>query len=613
MKDYGHLLRDDPEWAERAEAFAAKVRDVTELLAELEPRAARHPVAPATRRLPRRLPPGPRPGRARAAARRCCARSPASSCVEPAELGDLLRLGRHLQPLKPEPAAELGRRKARNLLATGAEAVAAANPGCALQIAAHAERGRAAARPTTRWSCCAASIDGGADHGTTLDVRARPGAGRYAEILTDDALALRRRRCTATLRPRARASCSARAARAPGASSTRAARSTSCPRPRERPRGRLAGRARARRPAGPPRRDHRPDRPQDGHQRAELGRRGFMADFEDSQLADLGQHGRRARSTCVDAIEGTIEFTASRRASEYRAGRRGGDAARAPARLAPARAARARRRRAGVGRARGLRAVPLPQRAAAARPRQRARTSTCPRWRATSRRGCGTTSSCSPRTRSASPRGTIRATVLIETIPAAFEMDEILYELREHSGGLNAGRWDYIFSIDQDASASAPEFVLPDRAEVTMTVPFMRAYTRAAGQDLPPARRARDGRHGGVHPEPQGPGGQRARRSTRCAPTRSARRATASTAPGSRTPTRCRGDGASSTRCWASGPTRSTGSATTSTSRAERAARRRRRRRATITEDGPARQRQRRHPVHLVVAARQRRGRRSTA
>src|ERR1700676_3920647 len=74
------------------------------------------------------------------------------------------------------------------------------------------------------------------------------------------------------------------------------------------------------------------------------------------------------------------------------------------------------------------------------------------------------------------PRGTIRATVLIETILAAFEMEEILYELREHSGGLNAGRWDYIFSIIKKFR-TRPEFVLPDRAQVTMTVPFMRAYT----------------------------------------------------------------------------------------------------------------------------------------
>jgi malate synthase len=74
------------------------------------------------------------------------------------------------------------------------------------------------------------------------------------------------------------------------------------------------------------------------------------------------------------------------------------------------------------------------------------------------------------------PRGTIKATVLLETVLAAFEMDEILYELREHSAGLNAGRWDYIFSIIKKFS-SRPDFLLPDRAQVTMTVPFMRAYT----------------------------------------------------------------------------------------------------------------------------------------
>ena len=77
---------------------------------------------------------------------------------------------------------------------------------------------------------------------------------------------------------------------------------------------------------------------------------------------------------------------------------------------------------------------------------------------------------------SAIPRGTIRATVLIETLPAAFQMDEILYELREHSYGLNAGRWDYIFSMIK-CFRDGPEFVLPDRNDVKMTVPFMRAYT----------------------------------------------------------------------------------------------------------------------------------------
>ncbi|NEA34891.1 malate synthase A [Streptomyces sp. SID13031] len=75
------------------------------------------------------------------------------------------------------------------------------------------------------------------------------------------------------------------------------------------------------------------------------------------------------------------------------------------------------------------------------------------------------------------PRGTIRATVLIETYPAAFEMEEILYELREHSAGLNAGRWDFMFSVIKTYRTRGADFQLPDRNSVTMTVPFMRAYT----------------------------------------------------------------------------------------------------------------------------------------
>jgi malate synthase len=73
--------------------------------------------------------------------------------------------------------------------------------------------------------------------------------------------------------------------------------------------------------------------------------------------------------------------------------------------------------------------------------------------------------------------GTVRATVLIETIPAAFEMEEILYELRDHAAGLNAGRWDYLFSIIKYFRDAGPAYVLPDRGAITMAAPFMRAYT----------------------------------------------------------------------------------------------------------------------------------------
>ena len=75
------------------------------------------------------------------------------------------------------------------------------------------------------------------------------------------------------------------------------------------------------------------------------------------------------------------------------------------------------------------------------------------------------------------PHGSVRATVLIETIPAAFEMEEILYELRDHSAGLNAGRWDYLFSMIKTFRDSGADFILPDRNGVGMTAPFMRAYT----------------------------------------------------------------------------------------------------------------------------------------
>lgn len=75
------------------------------------------------------------------------------------------------------------------------------------------------------------------------------------------------------------------------------------------------------------------------------------------------------------------------------------------------------------------------------------------------------------------PRGTIRATMLIETLPAAFEMEEILFELKEHAAGLNAGRWDYLFSVIKNYKKRGTDFVLPDRNSVAMTAPFMRAYT----------------------------------------------------------------------------------------------------------------------------------------
>jgi glycolate oxidase iron-sulfur subunit len=135
MKDYAHLLSSDPEWADRAAAFSAKVRDVSELLAEYEPRAPRRPLAmrvayhdachlahaQGVREQPRGLLRG----------------IPELELVEPADWELCCGSAGIYNLVQPDAAAELGARKAANLLATGADAVAAANPGCALQIAAH--------------------------------------------------------------------------------------------------------------------------------------------------------------------------------------------------------------------------------------------------------------------------------------------------------------------------------------------------------------------------------------------------------------------------------------------------------------------------------------------
>jgi glycolate oxidase iron-sulfur subunit len=138
MRDYGHIMRDDPDWAERAAAFAGRVRDVSEFLADEGPRAKRRRVelkvayhdachlahAQKVREQPRELLRG----------------IPGLELLEPDEWQICCGSAGIYNLVQPEPAAELGERKARNLLDTGAEAVAAGNPGCALQITAHTER-----------------------------------------------------------------------------------------------------------------------------------------------------------------------------------------------------------------------------------------------------------------------------------------------------------------------------------------------------------------------------------------------------------------------------------------------------------------------------------------
>jgi len=159
IKDYGHLLRDEPEWAQRAAELSARARDVHELLASVAPRAKRHPVemtvayhdachlahAQSVRSQPRQL-----------------LRSiPGLELIEPAEWELCCGSAGIYNLTRPEAARELGERKADNLLATGAEAIAAANPGCTLQIAAHLQR-KGEPRPLLHpMELLARSIEGG--------------------------------------------------------------------------------------------------------------------------------------------------------------------------------------------------------------------------------------------------------------------------------------------------------------------------------------------------------------------------------------------------------------------------------------------------------------------
>ena len=148
---------------------------------------------------------------------------------------------------------------------------------------------------------------------------------------------------------------------------------------------------------------------------------------------------------------------------------------RASARLASRRETHAHRRRADLRLALRFRPLFLSQRARADRQAAAGPTSICPRWRATSRRASGTMFSVRAG-QLGIPRGTIRATVLIETILAAFEMDEILYELREHSAGPELRPLGLHLQLHQEIPQSRPEFVLPDRSLVTMERHFLSAY-----------------------------------------------------------------------------------------------------------------------------------------
>ena len=401
------------------------------------------------------------------------------------------------------------------------------------------------------------------------------------DVLTDDA------RSFLTDLQRAFGARRRRAARAPGGAPRAPARRRAAGLPardRRDPGRRLARRTDAGRDRRPARRDHRAGRPQDGDQRAQLGRAGVHGRLRGLELADLGQLHRRpaqpdGRARADDLArhrrEAVHASTTTRRCCSC--GRAAGTSrsatSRSTARRCPGRCSTSAS-------------------TSSATTAATAATSTCRSSSRTSRRGSGTTSSPGRRSGSACEHGTIKATVLIETILAAFEMDEILYELRDHSAGLNAGRWDYIFSVIKKLG-HRPEMVLPDRERRDDGGAVHALLLRAAREDLPPPRRVRDGRHGGLHPLAPRRRGERRSRSRRCARTRSARRRRASTAPGSPTPTSCRPPTRRSTPCSATGRTRSTGSATTSTSppptcstSSRRPARRPRRACATTSRSG---------------------------
>ena len=289
-----------------------------------------------------------------------------------------------------------------------------------------------------------------------------------------------------------------------------------------------------------------PDRPQDDHQRAELRRQRLHGGFRGFQLAHLAEHASRARSICATRSTATITYT-SPEGKRY-------ELCDKPAVL--------------MVRPRGWHLVEKhflvdgePISASlfdfglyffhnaqhADRGTARARISICRRWRAIWKRGCGTTCSCVAQDELGIPRGTIRATVLIETILAAFEMDEILWELREHSAGLNCGRWDYIFSFIKKFR-NRPDFVLPDRAQVTMDQPLPELVCGPADPDLPPARHARHGRHGGADSDQERSGSQRGGAGSVSARTSCAKCGPGTTAPGWRIPAWFRSRSRCSTR-----------------------------------------------------------------
>ena len=291
---------------------------------------------------------------------------------------------------------------------------------------------------------------------------------------------------------------------------------------------------------GPPRRDHRAGRPQDDRQCAQFRRQRIHGRFRGRQLADLGQHDRgpdqperplgQARSTSP------IRTPAKR----YELGPKPAVLIVRPRGWHLAEAHLDGRRRADVRRAVRFRPLFLPQRQGARWPRGSGPYFYLPKLESHHEARLWNDVFLFAQERSAFRTARIKATVLIETLPAAFEMDEILWEMRDHIAGLNAGRWDYIFSFIKTL-AKNPDYVLPDRSQVVMGEAFLGAYALAAGArpatGAAPSRWAAWRRKSRSRTTAQANDG-RLRQGARRQGARG--RATAMTAPGSRIPIWCR-------------------------------------------------------------------------
>ena len=205
------------------------------------------------------------------------------------------------------------------------------------------------------------------------------------------------------------------------------------------------------------------------------GSTGFMADFEDAN-SPTWANMVGGQANLIDAVRGTLEFEDEEKGKRVPAGGRDGHAARAPAWVAPDESATCEVD--GEPVAGGLFdfGLYIHHNAQALLERGSGPFFYLPKMESHLEARMWNDAFSLAEDHLGLERGTARGTVLIETLPAAFEMDEILYELREHSAGLNAGRWDYIFSAIKRFRHRA-EFVTPDRSAVTMTVPFMHAYS----------------------------------------------------------------------------------------------------------------------------------------